>query len=82
MRAMESVFHLKACDFLEQLQDSGGHIPHFGHSDDGRAEMYVAKYPEKKSGLRYRISLFLERQTMKTADVAVTNQRIPWRDCH
>ena len=27
----------KACDFLEQLEDSSGHIPHFGDSDDGRA---------------------------------------------
>ena len=43
----------------------------FDHHDLS-PEMYRAKYPEKKGGLVYRILLFLERQTMKTADVVVT----------
>ncbi len=43
----------------------------FDHHDLS-PEMYLAKYPEKKGGLVYRILLFLERQTMKTADVVVT----------
>ena len=43
----------------------------FDHHDLS-PEMYLAKYPEKKGGLVYRILLFLECQTMKTADVVVT----------
>ena len=38
----------KACEFLEQLQDSGGHIPHFGDSDDGRAS-YLSRVFSHKS---------------------------------
>ena len=37
----------KACDFLEQLEDSGGHIPHFGDSDDGRASYLSQTFSHK-----------------------------------
>lgn len=33
----------KACDFLDQLQDSGDNIPLFGDSDDGRASYLSEK---------------------------------------
>lgn len=46
----------------------------FDHHDLS-PEMFAAKYPDKKNGLLYRILLFLERQTMKTADAVVTTNQ-------